>query len=676
MPSYRDFSLDNGQYIQQYAGVPLEELQKTGDVLAGRHYSNLAQLSQLKLLAEKEKSQLLPGAKSYVDEHINQIDSALAEIARSGGENATAKVQAMANTYLGDQVRLNALARSEEAAKARAKMNDIAATTGKEAVYDKNAWARLHSAAPVEVDENGNTKIADIYNSPLNLEIQPYQDPTIDYKKIVDEIKSDRWISENLQGNEPIKFKNAIKQLEDGSMDIHQFVEWATSQGIPHSKIVAMKEHMFRAYKNSKSYDQGKRFLNKTDEQMKEDLFNYGELGVYNQIDKHYQQVSSTGKGAGNGAYPGGTPYDRESIGARQVAKIKTEYDPDSISIPKKPEPTNTTQSYGVGTPQVFGSRISVYNPNTQQASTNKTDRQAEAEAKYNENLAEFEKKAEVLNQEAKLAESIFGKPRDENGKEIDYDVKTPQGLALAKQSVKKYREWAASRMENQSIDKVPQEVKPGTIDKYGMIVKDVPNLTKDVLDNISRRKVWSLPDEEGNTVQDSNQETRPQWEDLLKGKKDELVATGYLDPLGPVARQAGPEFMGAPVIQYTDKDTGKVYQYAVTRSEGEMYSPGVQKGQIMGQAHDAFGSKPGQEVSVPIKVFTPSGWIDIPVSGKELVGGQRDEVLEYLKVANPDEYARAVNFPRMYSVKKPGSEKSLIYYDLSQVADDILTTK
>lgn len=662
MASFRDLSFNNGEYIQQYTGIPLEQLQKTGDVLSARHYSNLAELSQLKLLAEQEKASMLPGAKSLVDQHINQIDEALGELASSGAENATAKVQAMANSYLGNQNRLLSLARAKEVAKMQDTINDVTTKSGREAVYDKNKLQEMMNASPTILDKDGNEVVNPLYNQPFNLQVQAYQEPNEEFSKILKELSPDQWLSQGLTQEELLQFKKENTNLQSITDIIPKFVKWAETRGISQDRIDRLQQSLFSAYKNTNAYQQQKEFFNATDDSQLQKMMDYAKLIPYSQRQTHITQVSGGGSGDGKND-PSKIPTGVESVGVRPGSKIKMDYIPENINPPVAPVQPAAPQYQIKGSPQV------VQNKNTGEAYTNNPTAYEKAYDTYLQNTKQYEQDLQRLVSDANLSRSIFG------GNPID--VSTESGRRAAQAAVRKYYDWANNRMENQTIDKVALEVKPGTVDDDGNLVHDVKTLTADVMNNLSRRKLWSLPDQEGNSVQDNNQETRDDWKDLIQSKPENVVASGYLNEFGPEAAAAGPEFIGGPVIQVRDPETGKLKQFAVTLSEGELATPKVQRKQIAGQLYQAFGSKPGQEVDTEVKVFTASdGWVKLPFKGQELVGQQREATLEAMRASDPKNYEIAKQYPRMYRVQLPGHTEPLIYYTLDQVGRELQNSR
>lgn len=297
MGRYDDLNFNNGTYIPQYAPLPLDTIQKTADTLAGRHYQNIASMSQLEIMANQLKSQALEGARPYFDSHINSIDQALQDMARNGGENSTSRINAIATAFQGDQGINLAQQRAGEYNKVLEEVQKL----GDQAVYHKDKLNAMRTASITSKDEQGNDVLNPLYSNQFNLPVNPYLDPTADYARITSEIKPDKWFTEGLKPVDIIKFNNAKMHLENGDIDIPKFLEEVSSAGVSYDKVKKLKDEMFKAFQKTKSYQQQKEYFNGTDDKQMEDIFNYAKLGVYNQLDRQVHQVANTGQGKGSG---------------------------------------------------------------------------------------------------------------------------------------------------------------------------------------------------------------------------------------------------------------------------------------------------------------------------------------------------------------------------------------
>jgi hypothetical protein len=301
MPSrYDDLGFNNGTYIPQYAPLPLEQIQRSADTLAGRHYQNLASASKLEILANQMKSQALEGARPYFDTHINAIDEALKDMAKNGGENSTARINALATAFQGDEGINLAGQRAEEYRNILAEVQKL----GDQAVYHKDKLEALRNAAITTQGPDGKQVLNPLYSNQFNLPVNPYLDPTLDYKRITDEIKPDKWLVGGLSEAGQIKFNDARMHLDDGTYDIPKFLQEIEAAGVTKEKIASLKDEMFKAFKNTKSYAQQKEYFDRSDYQQMEDLHNYAKLGIYNQTDRSFHQVPVTRNGDGSKKNP------------------------------------------------------------------------------------------------------------------------------------------------------------------------------------------------------------------------------------------------------------------------------------------------------------------------------------------------------------------------------------
>lgn len=297
--SYSDLSFNNGQYIQQYQGIPLEQIQNTAETLASRHYGNIANANSLQILQNQLKSQALEGAKPYFDQHIQAVDEVLQDMAKNGGENSTARINALATRFQGDQGMLQAMQNSKQVNSIQEQINKITSESGREAVYHKDKLEAMRKASVMVKGEDGSESLNPLYSSQFNLPVNPYLDPTLDFKRITDEIKPDAWLAQGLKGEDLATFQRAHAQLSNGEIDIPMFVSYMKKVGITGPKLERLKDRMFQAYKNTKSYEQQKDYFGASESEMKDEIFNYAKLGQYEQDDKHFMQVSNGRSGDG-----------------------------------------------------------------------------------------------------------------------------------------------------------------------------------------------------------------------------------------------------------------------------------------------------------------------------------------------------------------------------------------
>jgi hypothetical protein len=319
MGLYSDLSLNSGEYIPQYAGAPLAEMQKTADTLAGRHYQNIAQANQLEIMANQLKSKLLPGAKGYVDQHINSINEALAEMAKSGGENATARVQALARTLQGDQGILNGLQRAQEYAK-QTEAIDALKLKGEIPLFDEARRKQLEAASATD----------ELYNSPYSMEVEPYKSPTPEMDEVWNVIKPDSYEGA-IHAAMNTTAKNLLgKNIEGMDPDLPLFFESITTSGISGQKIKDMLDNAWSTYQNSESFKQqtGK-LVGKSPAQVKQEFYKRGLMGVYSNLQRTYNATPAAALNGGSGS-----TAEPAAINVPMDATVRTNFDKNTSVIP------------------------------------------------------------------------------------------------------------------------------------------------------------------------------------------------------------------------------------------------------------------------------------------------------------------------------------------------------
>ena len=400
MGLYSDLQLNNGQYIPQYAGAPLKELQETADVLSTRHYGNLANASQLEILANQLKSELLPGAKSHVDKHIGALGEAIDEMAKSGGENSTARIMALANALKGDQGILNAGLRAKEHRK-QTELRDALMAQGHTPVYDQERRTYLENAS---VDDP-------IYNTPYAAEVQPYKDPTKDWEQLLEKIKPDKWLAQGLAPDKANSVKTLLQAYRNGDIDMPLFLTQIQAQGVTKQKLKSLEDELMSSYRNMDSYSQQKNKnlgdgFGKSDEQIKEELMKYAKLYTYLQTDVDTKAIPRLGGLNKPGKPTADNFIGEEAIGAQKVGDVKFDFDLDQ-SEPRPPEQVNKVQ-YGLGVagPGSGGSK------QTFNGFTNNDNTFAKQQERYNEDYKAYQDYLSKLQTESDVASDALGLER------------------------------------------------------------------------------------------------------------------------------------------------------------------------------------------------------------------------------------------------------------------------
>ncbi len=319
MGLYSDLSFDQGQYIPQYAGAPLAEIEKTADALADRHYQNIANANELQLVANQLKSKMLPGAKSYVDSHISSIDQALQDMAQQGGENSTARVQALARQLKGDQGILNALQRSDEYNKQTAAIDKLK-LDGEVPLFDEARRNKLAQAAATD----------ELYGSPYEMKVEPFRTPVPEMEAVWKTINPDSYESaiKAAAGTTPKELLG--KAIAGTDPDLALFFETITRSGIGGDKIKGMLDNAWSTYKNTPSYKQQTgNLIGKSEGELKKEFYKQGLLRVFQNVSRDYKPTPSAVLNDNSGT----TPADNSLI-VPMEATVRDTFEKTKSKIP------------------------------------------------------------------------------------------------------------------------------------------------------------------------------------------------------------------------------------------------------------------------------------------------------------------------------------------------------
>lgn len=326
MANYSDFTLNSGEYVPQYAGSPIDDIQQTSQVLQNRHYENIAEASVLELALKQMQSKALPGAKEYLATHVGQVSAELENLAQNGAENSTAKVLALKNRMLGDQGILAVGQRATEYDKfleAKARQKDP--------VYDKNKEKALLAASVVN-PETG--ELSPEYASKFDLNSEERLDYLAKKDEIVAPIRSDISETDLAKAMEIEKKKKLGNRITDLEFFKTQTVEKLTREKV---RNYIDKEGGWENYKASSEYLQEKQFGGKdggpkSDAEIKADLLSRGYAKAFSSQHNDYIKNSSFG------TTPAGATTDPNADltvpvpAAIRVQDQEKNYDPDNIT--------------------------------------------------------------------------------------------------------------------------------------------------------------------------------------------------------------------------------------------------------------------------------------------------------------------------------------------------------
>lgn len=242
MGLYNDLQFNSGQYIPQYAGAPLAEIEKTADTLAGRHYQNINEMSAIQIALAQAKSQLGEGMRPYLDQQAAEIETSLQEMAKSGAENAGPKVNEIARRLKGDEKLMRMLNYSKAVQADKEAGAAMALKSGKNPVYKSDFYDFNKMTADDERLMRG-------YNPSAAMEL----DITEDMKRIVDEVPPDKWQAIGVTGERLDKFKKDLKSDPRAAMDgLLKSVDIESNK----QKLIDLEKELLSAFKETPSYKQ------------------------------------------------------------------------------------------------------------------------------------------------------------------------------------------------------------------------------------------------------------------------------------------------------------------------------------------------------------------------------------------------------------------------------------
>ena len=317
MASYNDLSFNSGEYINQYAGLPLDQIQRTADTLSTRHYQNLASASQLQILANQLKAKALPGAQAYYDQHIQGVQQALQDMAKNGGENSTARINALATAFRGDPGMINSQLRASEYNKQTEQMNNLLAS-GLTPAFNVAAREALASASPTSA----------LYSTPYQGAVEPVRNHFAEQKAILDEIQPTS-IEGGLQ-NAILKLTPAQKQamMDPNNPDRPAILESITRGGITAERMSKMIEPAWITYMNTPSYKQQVGILGRDPAEVKKEFEANAALNIFDKVSRQFMRVPEASGAGGSGAGGVGGNY----TGAYTTNQTPFNFNPDEIN--------------------------------------------------------------------------------------------------------------------------------------------------------------------------------------------------------------------------------------------------------------------------------------------------------------------------------------------------------
>lgn len=510
--SYNDLNFDNGQYVPQYAGIPLDQIKQTADTLSQRHYQNLANASQLEILANQMKSKLLPGAKGYVDQHITSIDSALQEMAKNGGENSTARINALATTLQGDQGILTGLQQAERVNK-EIELEQTLLAQGKQPLRKPGVREAIMNANVID-PETG--QLSSIYATPYQSTVEPYEDPVPHMENIWKTVNPDS-IETAIRaagGTEISKLLPAAYQ--NGQLDLPLFFESLTKAGISQGKIDKLLGSAWSSYKLTPAFKQQKGVLGKTEDEMKKEFYNQGLLRTFQNISRDYKPTPAWAGGpTGSGKT---VEQSLPTMAPAQIVESNIPYGENGYGLDFQ----GTSPIGGTQAGQAY--QVTEAMKNNVDSNTGKVAPVVQKHPQYTKDLA--------------TAQEVFGPGT----------------------SITQYTDLIKERVSN-------PWVMPYTADQIAPIEKEVQR-------QFALREYMNPQTGEVITPYDNNNEMTDEFVELTGGNPENFKVESVYDPKNHYSQSpAGNEKFVKPIAMIaTDKD-GKTFRFLASQLPGQAYT-------------------------------------------------------------------------------------------------------
>jgi hypothetical protein len=578
---FQGINLTNSDYVPQYQGIPLEAIERVGDELQDRHYKNIANASQLDILANQQLADTRPEAdRAILQKEIEGIRGGLAEMAKNGGENATARVNALVTNFMGNEkiqnIKRNAanlIREDEEMAK-----------LGASGVLNKKQ--RDEFLKQGSFDQDGNYR-------PYLGSAQKQLDYIQKADQIFDPLKANTYQTDLEADLKTTLAAYGIDKIIPGvSGDISKLpAKYKTTliEKLSEDKIrkFADEQGGWKSYQDSAEYNQQKNVLDLSDAEIKKEFMSRGYAKVYEKIQKDWENNPALGAlGAGSGK----TPTSGPGMGV-EMPNMRVNYK-DNIDLSDfeyRDRLTSTGET--------------VYDPSSGlQVMAGTTTKKPGV----NPNISP--EKWNKFNERAKIAAEVFGMPNWDklNANSSEKDIKE------ATEAVRKYQEFLSNRVIN-PIKHVEEYEALTQADRTELILNLRNNYESAVFYDPQSNKVIN-PTKDG--------KMNPELMDLLgKGGFDNTAITGDVDPKHHYAKMANTPALGdARVLQIRDPETGEVTKELFVTNPAKSNSFESAYNQAVNTAYSSFNLEPGKEQTV--EMFGQK------IKGKELAGRQFEEYI------------------------------------------------
>lgn len=583
---FEGIKLTDSAYIPQYTGLPLEAMEKVGDDLQTRHYDNIAKLRQLELFGLQQAAETPSGLdKTYIQNQAKSIQDALGEIAKSGGENATGKVGALATRFLGDE----GLIRIKKNAEQYKAQEELKAKLGESAVYNKMLTDRYLQQGTINPDGT--------YNDFMNTAQE-----RLDYMKKQDELLAPLTadVSQTNLLADMNTTLNAIGSNYEGDLgNMPVYLKTIAVKALTSKKMndFLFKKGGWENYKTTSEYAQQKNILGMSDEEIKQELHTRAEAKVFEQVDKQWM----TNKGFDFKAaqkQEGGIPGQGEQVANSKVPINITSGNYDDFLDKDREDAETPIKIDGGGATGSPGAKTTIGKVDTYFGPSKKISQE----------------RWKKLSESALLGASIFG-----DGKLAPVNEKSSgEERAKAVQYAKQYEDLVNQRVQFRMKD-TSQTTRAGEEGR-----SNAEDLTVDMIDNIKNRVVFD--ETTGKIIPVVNKDGDEFTDDFIEAVGDlkNMKVTGIMDPENYVGKALkNEEMIDAFMVEVRDPEDPKKTRSLLVSQKA--YDPKNQPraawNRDVNRIYVGFNSYPGKENTITLT----NG---LSIKGKELVGNQIDNEL------------------------------------------------
>ena len=288
--AFENLTLANSQFIPTYSGIPLEELERSANVLQDRYYQNLANTNQIELALEQQP--YLPQDETIRESLRTDLQSAIKGIADTGGdyENATRRVQNLSKAFLTDPRRLQ-VERNHQAVQQEIELENKLRAQGK---------------TPLRTSRRENFSSIDPNTGELR-QFESDLQPQLDYDKRMQSL------FDNIRASSgPLR----LVDLSDREKSVLKgYLKTGQITGIGEGKIKKYLQDAFNRYRGTEEYKQQK-YFDVPDEDIANQLLSVGlERSFIQTKENLVRDLQATGKTSAEGL----TPYDYEEDGSIEV---------------------------------------------------------------------------------------------------------------------------------------------------------------------------------------------------------------------------------------------------------------------------------------------------------------------------------------------------------------------